>query len=83
MATEVEFKKSVQRDLKKLDRTEGKRVLCTAIEKLAADPECGRPLKGKFRGLRRLRVGDCRVVYARTARGVLVLRIARRPRSYR
>jgi mRNA interferase RelE/StbE len=35
-----------------------------AIEELAADPLRGRPLKGRWKGLRRIRVGLYIVIYA-------------------
>ena len=43
----------------------------------------GEPLTGEFAGLYRLRVGDYRVIYARTEKGYLVLRIGHRREVYR
>ena len=40
-------------------------------------------LRGEFQGLYRLRVGDYRVIYARTDEGYLVLRLGHRREVYR
>lgn len=51
-----------------------------AIDGLAEQPLLGHPLKGGLRGLRRIRVGDYRVVYEvlDDELVVLVVRVARR-----
>ena len=83
MAVRIEYKASVARDLRRMDRTETERVL-RAIEERLADPgRGGSPLSGEFAGLFRLRVGDHRVIYARRAGGFLVLRIGHRRDVYR
>ena len=79
----VEYKASVAGDLDRLDRPVALRIL-TKIEKaLAAEGRAGEPLAGEFAGLYRLRVGDHRVIYARTSEGYLVLRIGHRSDVYR
>ena len=81
-AAKVEYKASVA-DLDRLDRTGALRVL-KKIEKILADEgRSGEPLAGEFAGLFRLRVGDYRVIYARTETGYLVLRIGHRSEVYR
>ncbi|MDO8530690.1 MAG: type II toxin-antitoxin system RelE/ParE family toxin [Dehalococcoidia bacterium] len=50
---------------------------------LASEGHAGEALKGDFAGLFRLRVGDYRVIYARTNEGYLVLRIGHRREVYR
>lgn len=50
---------------------------------LIGNPEKGEPLKGKYKGLFKLRVGDYRVVYAKTKNGVLILRVRHRKHAYR
>ena len=56
-----------------------------AIDTLRDQPLAGRPLKGGLRGLRRLRVGDHRIVYELMDDElvVLVVRAAYRPAAYR
>ena len=55
-----------------------------AIDTVRDQPLAGRPLKGGLRGLRRLRVGDHRIVYELLDDGlvVLVVRAAYRPAAY-
>jgi len=54
--------------------------LIEAINRLADNPGAGSVLKGEFSGLRRLRVGNYRIVYEVQAQQlvVLVVRIGRR-----
>ena len=79
----VDYKASVAGDLDRLDRPAALRVL-TKIEKaLGSGGKAGEPLAGEFAGLFRLRVGDYRVIYARTIEGYLVLRIGHRSEVYR
>lgn len=82
-AASVEYKASALSDLDRLDRAVALRVL-NKIEKSLAEPGGdGERLSGEFQGLLRLRVGDYRVIYARTAIGYLVLRIGHRGDVYR
>ena len=83
MAHRIEYKASVVRDLKRLDRQSARRVLAKLERELSENPDKGLPLKGAFQGLFRLRVGDYRVIYAKTRGGVLVLRIGHRSDIYR
>jgi mRNA interferase RelE/StbE len=78
LASRVRYKASVEKDLQKLSSGDVKRILNKLERELLADPGAGEPLKGKFKGLRRLSVGDYRVIFARTTDGVLVLRISHR-----
>jgi len=56
-----------------------------AIDALAANPHRGSALKGDLRGLRRIRVGDYRVVYEvmDDVLVVLVIRVRHHRDSYR
>lgn len=82
MASNIYYKKSVARDLKNLDRSEAKRAVDQLESELGQDPDRGEQLKGKFAGLMKLRIGDYRVIYARTRDGVLILLIAHRKDVY-
>ena len=65
----------------KADRTR----IVAAIDRLAETPHLGAALKGDLRGLKRLRVGDYRVVYEVRDEElvVLVVRVAHRRDAYR
>jgi mRNA interferase RelE/StbE len=82
-AANVEYKASVAGDLSRLDPSVALRVLRKIESALAADGRAGEPLAGEFAGLYRLRVGDYRVIYARSLKGYLVLRIGHRGDVYR
>ena len=83
MASKVSYKASIAGDLRRLDKSAARRVLDKLEKTLGAHPNAGLPLTGEFRGLWKLRVGDYRVIYARTDDGVLILRIAHRKDVYR
>jgi mRNA interferase RelE/StbE len=82
LASKVHYKASVERDLKKLDKPQAKRVMDRIERDLAPHLEKGEALKGTFQGLYRYRIGDYRVIYAQTVDGILVLRVAHRRESY-
>ncbi len=82
MPPEVEYKASVERDLRKIDKKQIDRVLDKIEEVLGEDPDKGEGLKGQYKGLYKLRVGDYRVMYAKTRIGVLVVRIRHRGKAY-
>ena len=83
MAYNVVYKKSVHRDLKKLSKAEARRVLGQIEQTLAKNPESNPVRKGPFAGLRQLRIGDFRVIYAVLGTDILVLRIGHRRDVYR
>lgn len=69
------------RALPKRDR----RRIYKAVERLAGQPLLGEPLSGGWQGLRRLRVGVYRVIYAFDGRELLVsvIRVGHRRAVYR
>jgi mRNA interferase RelE/StbE len=82
LAYKIEYKSCVLRDLKRLDKGVAQRIVKELRESLSLDPNCGEPLSGQFKGLRKLRVGDFRVIYSKTKEGVLILRIGHRSAVY-
>jgi mRNA interferase RelE/StbE len=50
---------------------------------LSDNPDKGELLRGKFKGMFKLRVGDYRIVYIKTKNSVLILRIRHRKHVYR
>ncbi len=83
MASKVSYKASIAGDLKRLDKPAARRVIERLERVLSQNPNTDIPLTGEFRGLFKLRVGDYRVVYAKTEDGVLILRIGHRKDVYR
>ena len=83
MPGRIEYKSSVHHDLKNLDPHIARRILDELEAALTEDPDRGEPLTGRFRGLRRYRIGEYRVVDTKTKAGVLVLRIGHRSSVYR
>ncbi|HSS45548.1 MAG TPA: type II toxin-antitoxin system RelE/ParE family toxin [Thermoanaerobaculia bacterium] len=77
-AGKIEYKASVEGDLRRLGPSCAQRVLRKIERSLSSEGRTGQPLSGDFSGLYRLRVGDDRVIYARTDEGYLVLRIGHR-----
>lgn len=78
MAYNIHYKKSVNRDLKKLSKAEARHILDQIEEELSRKAETYPVLKGQFAGLRKYRVGDYRVIYAILGNDVLILRIGHR-----
>ncbi len=84
MSCRVKYKSSVFRDLKNLDRKAAARILDAIEGELAVNPELGKALTGGFKGLYSYRVGDYRVIYARTGgECILVLRVGHRGKVYK
>jgi mRNA interferase RelE/StbE len=75
MSWSIRIKQSALKDLKRIDKTHRLRVV-SAIEALRENPYRGSALKGDLRGLRRIRVGDFRVIYEIQNEKTLVLVIA-------
>ena len=83
MSYKIAFKKSVSRDLKKISKDQAERILREIEEKLPQKADTFPPLKGRFAGLRKFKVGDYRVIYAIIEDTALILRISHRRESYR
>ncbi len=82
MAFDIAYKKSVGKDLAGLGKGEARRVLDKIEKELPARTDSYPMLKGRFAGLRKLRVGDYRVIFAILGAHVLVLRIGHRRDVY-
>ena len=79
----IRIKRQATREIRRIPKRDRLRII-RAIDELADSPLRGAVLKGDLRGLRRLRVGDYRVVYKvqHTALVVLVIRVAHRQGAY-
>jgi mRNA interferase RelE/StbE len=83
LAYNIKYKKSVQKDLLNLGKSEAKRILDKIEKELSEHANTYPTLKGSFSGLRKLRVGDYRVVFAIMEQDVIVLRIGHRREAYK
>lgn len=79
----ISYKASVAGDLKRIDKTQARKLLAKLESVLGKNPQVSEALKGEFQGLFKYRIGDYRIIYAKTSEGVLVLRIAHRKEVYR
>ena len=84
MARRIEYSREALRSLQRIDRATSERIVLK-VEQLAARPELlannVRALKGPG-GLKRLRVGDWRVIFTETLVVIAVERIAPRGSAY-
>jgi len=80
----IQIKQSAAKELKRIAGKERARIV-NAIDRLAENPYLGSALKGDLKGLRRLRIGDHRVLYEVRDEEliVLVIRVAHRREVYR
>lgn len=83
MSFKVAFKKSVTRDLKRIETNKVDKILKKIEEELPQKAETFPLLTGKFSGLRKFRVGDYRVIYSIIGDTALILRISHRREVYR
>ena len=83
MAYSITYKKSVGKDLANLGKSEAKRILDKIEKDLSMRADSYPLLKGPFAGLRKLRAGDYRVIFAILGQDVLVLRIGHRRDIYK
>lgn len=84
MTYSIRIKGSAARELARIAKPDRLRIVA-AIDRLADNPFLGDALKGELRGLRRIRVGNYRVLYEirDDALVVLVVRVSQRGRAYR
>ena len=84
MPYSIRIKESAAKELARLPRQERLRII-SAIDSLSENPLAGSVLKGGLRGLRRLRIGNYRVLYEvlDDQLVVLVARVAHRREAYR
>jgi len=80
----ISIKASAAKALAKIDREQRLRLI-EAIDKLKDNPAAGSVLKGEFSGLRRIRIGDYRIVYEAQDSQliILVVRVGHRREVYR
>ena len=84
MVYSVQIKRSAARELAAIPQPARTRMV-EAIDNLREQPLAGSALKGTLRGLRRIRMGDYRILYELLEDHlvVLVVRVAHRRDAYR
>ena len=83
MNYKIAFKKSVSRDLKKIDKEQVEKILNKIEGELPQKAETSPTLTGKFSGLRKFRVGNFRVIFSIIGDTALILRIQHRKEVYK
>ena len=83
MGYNITYKKSVKRDLSRIDKAQAKRILNKLEKELSEKANSFPVLKVPFAGLRKYRIGEYRVIYAIIGDDVVVLRIAHRGDVYK
>jgi len=80
----LQIKKSAAKALQKIEKDDRIRLI-ENIDRLRNEPNAGGVLKGEFAGLRRLRVGNYRIIYEVIDERlvILVIRIGHRRDVYR
>ena len=83
MAFNIQYKNSVAKDLARIGKTEARQLLDKNEKELSTHPERYPVLQGPLAGLRKMRMGDYRVIYAILDNDVVILRIGNRREVYR
>ena len=83
MKYKIAFKKSVSRDLKKIDREHVEKILLKIEQELSNKAGHYPELKGSFSGLRKCRIDDYRIIFTIIHETVLILRIKHRKDVYK
>ena len=83
MTYSIEFKKSVSKDLRKIDKSEADKILKKIVAELPYKADSLPVLKGKYAGLRKYRIGNYRIVFAIVKSTILITRIRQRKEAYR
>ena len=83
MAFNIQYKKSVAKDLARIGKTEARQLLDKIEKELSTHPDRYPVLQGPLAGLRKMRMGDYRVIYAILDNDVVILRIGNRREVYR
>jgi mRNA interferase RelE/StbE len=79
----IRFKKSVFKDLDGIHPKHRKQILDDLEVGTCYNTNKVKALKGEYKGLFRIEIGDYRVIFTKIGDGVLILRIAHRKEVYR
>ncbi|SFV86393.1 hypothetical protein MNB_SUP05-SYMBIONT-4-1019 [hydrothermal vent metagenome] len=80
----IEFKESVEKDLKKISKAEINKILTKIETDLPTKAENLPNLKGEFLGLKKYRIGNYRVIFCMSDEAtILITRIGHRGSVYK
>lgn len=79
----IDYKRSVGKDLKRIGKSNAKRIMDKIDKNLVHDPGRFPALSGPFAGMRKYRVSDYRVIFVIIDETVLILRIQDHKDVYR
>ncbi len=82
MTYKAQYKASVKKDLRRIDKKEAKKIFDIIKSELADNPGKGKMLTGEYSELYLYRVGNYRIVYALLKESILILRIGHRKSIY-
>ncbi|MEO8210911.1 MAG: type II toxin-antitoxin system RelE/ParE family toxin [bacterium] len=82
MAYKIQYKSSVEKDLKRIAKSDVEKILDEIEKNLSNEASKFPMLKGKFKGLRKFRVGNYRVIYSIQKIDVVILKIGHRKEVY-
>lgn len=83
MAYKISFKKSVAKDLSRIDKSKVIELLENIQKDLSIEADKYPPLKGQYAGLRKYRHGKFRVIFVVLNEEVIILRIDNRKDVYK
>jgi len=83
LAYNITYKQAVAKDLKRIGKTNARRVMDRIDAELVDNPERFSTLSGPFAGLRKFRVENYRVIFVIMEHDVLILRVQDRKDVYR
>jgi len=83
LAYKVNYKSSIIKDLKKLDKKQCTRIINKIERELSSNPKKGKELTGEYKGLYSYRVGDYRVIYTILKDAILILKLGHRKNIYK
>ena len=83
MVYNITYKYTVQKDLKRISKIEANKILNQIEDILSKDAGNFPLLMGEFKGLRKFRVGNFRVIYSLSKNEVTILRIGNRKEVYK
>lgn len=85
MLFELRFKKSVQKDLKRIGQDAAKKVMLAIRETLLTNPHAGKQLRGEFSDLWSFRAGSYWVIYtfSKAELWILIVQIGHRKDVYK
>ena len=84
MVYKVTYKSSVEKDFRKIDRSQVIRILNKIENDLASNPGKDKELTGTFKGLYSYRAGNYRIIYMilHKLETILILRVGHRKEVY-